>query len=72
MIILASNANDFFEIVREAVQWSITVFMQLWSFWYFRLLFIAGLVWIGLDIFAILADSNSYWTDDAGNYHRRF
>ena len=68
--ILATNANEFFIIVRQAVNWSVSVFMQLWSFWYFRLLFIAGLVYLGLEIFEILADSNNYWQDDAGNYHR--
>lgn len=70
-MILVANESEFFQLVLQAVNWSIDIFMMLWNFWYFRLLLIAGLIWIGLDIFEILADSNQYYQDDRGDYHRR-
>ena len=70
-MILVANENEFFQLVLQAVNWATDIFMMLWSFWYFRLLMISGLIWIGLDIFAILADSNDYYQDLSGNYHRR-
>lgn len=71
MILLAANESEFFVLVMKVVNWTIDIFMLLWSFWYFRLLMIAGLIWIGFDIFEILADSNQYYQDDRGEYHRR-
>lgn len=70
-MILVVNESEFFEYVMWAVNWATDIFMMLWGFWYFRLLMIAGLIWIGLDIFAILADSNDYYQDSRGDYHRR-
>ena len=70
-MILAANESEFFVLVLKAVNWGLDIFMMRWDFWYFRLLMIAGLIWIGFDIFEILADSNDYYQDSQGNYHRR-
>ena len=48
--------NEFMTLCWEVVQFMLDLSDVIFSFWYFRLLFVAGLIWIGFDIFEEIAN----------------
>ena len=52
------NETQFFAICMDVVYFIVDIFATMMDFWYLRLLFVAGLIWIGFDLFQILSDAD--------------
>lgn len=50
--------TQFFQVCMEVVNMIVDIFSAMMDQWYLRLLFIAGLIWIGFDLFQILSDDD--------------